>query len=707
MNWFNFSFRDWVLSEGVNTLLTAQYKKQFPQATEQEISDKINLALAADPTPGKKYINWIFKEFLNNRIRLPEDTPVVLQQLAIFDKSKPALKRLGKEVDITKYDSYQLWRTLSELGGATSKRVEAIKIKQEGAEKIYEDDEWLIIKMTKPEACTYYARGTKWCTSNAKTAAGYLDEGSLFIIYRNSQVYAQVHVASGQLMDSENALIPPSKVPEKLRDIIKQHVPVEDEFRGKRNDLFGIKEKVITYPDGFYWGTSDHKSFLLIDPHGEEEVVVIISDGNIGVDRPREKDLEGIMDRRKGDWKEGLRLYKPAAVWNKYIVDFIIKNKEIKDINPVMHGWNFGDLSNEDREKLSAARKDLMPPIDLTTTDGQKWTHRGDKSFILLDQWYPTLSMQIDDNNNLIYGNWLSKSKSKILKDDELDKSKHSLATTEFLLNHNVEHFPSEGSSKHYNSWKFQDLLPQHQEMILRKYPHFNDDLIYHQKQSVDQKDLLKRLGSSTGLYDIQPLDEKTVILRPFDTLKASSVGNKRDMPDLFGDYEEKDKLKKMLYHKINGYGDWELEKDLKDGNIDKIKKNLPFLDTNLLKNDNHYKTANIVINSIGKHIMSEFMKILYHDLKNFENDKFKVILKDDNINFVTSFENVINTFKQHKTLKPLEEEYKNWKNNIKLPFKTIEHQVAGITKNIDKEEFDKHMSADIGNYYRNKYEFD
>jgi len=711
MHWFNFSFRDWVLAEGVNTnLLTAQYKKRFPQATEEEIAEKIQLAVAADPTPNKQYVTWIFRELLNNRMRLPEDSPVTLQQLAIFDKSKPALKRLGKEVDITKYDRPTLWKTLSELGGVTSKRAEAAKVKQEGAEKIYEDDEWLVIKMTKPEACTYYARGTKWCTSNAEVASGYLDEGPLFMIYRNGQVYAQAHVESGQLMDPEDVPIPPGKVPEKLRDIIKQHVPVDDEYKGKRNELFGIKEKVIEYPDGFYWGTSNHKDFLLIAPSGEEEVFLRNVDGTVWVDRPKDKTLEGIMDR-KGDWKKNLEEYKHSSNWNKYIVDFILKNKSITHINPLQTTWNLGDLSEEDRNTLFTARQDLMPPIEMKT-DGYLWTALGLGSYVLLDKWYPTLSMQMDNDGNLSYGNWLNKSQSKILNDEKFDKSKYSLATAQFLIRNNIEHYPRDNRTRHYNSWEFKDLLPEHQAMVLQKFPHFNDDLVYHQKQSTDQKELLKRLGSSSGLYDMQSLDEKTVILRPYDTLSAEKIGDTRHTHDLFGsNYEEKDRIKKLLYNKINGYGDgsigWEFEQDFKNGNLDKIKENLPFLDTELLKgaDPKSYTVANSLANAVGKHVMREFMKILYNDLKPFENDKFKIVLKDDNIYFVTDYDNVINYYKQEKNLKSLEEEYKKWHKSIKIPFETLEQQIVAIPREVDKEDFVKNLNSDKY-YQKNKYSF-
>jgi hypothetical protein len=249
--------------------------------------------------------------------------------------------------------------------------------------------------------------------------------------------------------------------------------------------------------------------------------------------------------------------------------------------------------------------------------------------------------------------------------------------------------------------------------MLLSKYPHFNDDLVYHQKNAVDQKDLLKKLGSTTGMYDIQPLDEKTVILRPFDTLESDKLGNKRYTPDMFGDYEEKDKLRRMLYNKVNGYGEngsigWEFEQDFKNGDLDKIKEKLPFLDTELLRNvdPKSYRTASVLVNSIGKHVMGEFMKILYNDLKPFETDKFKIVLKDDNIYFTTSYDNVINDYKKNHNLKLLEEEYHKWKKGIKIPFETIEQQLAAIPRNMDKDNFTKNIDGDDMYYHRNKYGF-
>jgi hypothetical protein len=718
--WFEFSFRKWVLTEGVNTaVLAAQYKKKFPQAPDQEANDKINLAIAADPTPDKKYVPWIFRELINNRLRLPEDTPVTLQQLDIFNKSKAVLKGLGKELDINKYDRPQLWQTLGEIEGKTTKRQEKAKIKQEGSERIYEDKEWLVIKMTKPEACQYYAKGTKWCTSDPETAAGYLEQGPLFMIYHNGQIYAQAHVESGQLMDPQDVPIPPNKVPEKLRDIIMNNVHQQDEdddtFRGKRNQLFGIKEKVITYPDGFYWGTSDHKDFSLIDPSGSDEVNLMIRDGYLYVERPKDKDLEAMLSK-KGSLKDSLASYRTASAWNKYIVDFILKNKEIRNINIIRNDWNFGDLSEEDRNKIFTARKDLMPEIDFKTSDGKLWAHQGLRSYVLLSDWYPILSMQLETKNYLNYGNWLNQPKSQILKDEALDKSKYSLATTEFLLKNKIEHAPDR-NTKHYNSWKFEDLMPEHRAIILKNYPDFLDNLTYHTKESGDQGELLKRLASNSSFYDIKPFDDKTVILRQNDTIAKDSLTTggsgssyySGTLTNIIGGRDERAKIIKILRDKVHSFGDdetisWGFEKALKDNDLAKIKRELPFFDTNLLDkiDKKSFNVSSSLANSIGKHVLSKFMEILYNDIKPFENHKFKIRLKDNAIHYVVNYDSAIEAYKQDKSLKPLENEYLAWKNTIKIPPETLEQQTTNIPRGMDKEAF----VNGIKDYHRNNYEF-
>ena len=61
------------------------------------------------------------------------------------------------------------------------------------ADVAYDQDGIMIVRTLKPRAATAYASGTRWCTSHATTAKGYLDSGPLYVVFDNGKKYAQAH----------------------------------------------------------------------------------------------------------------------------------------------------------------------------------------------------------------------------------------------------------------------------------------------------------------------------------------------------------------------------------------------------------------------------------------------------------------------------------------------------------------------------------
>ena len=61
------------------------------------------------------------------------------------------------------------------------------------ADVAYDQDGIMIVRMLKPRAATAYASGTRWCTSHATTARGYLETGPLYVVFDNGKKYAQAH----------------------------------------------------------------------------------------------------------------------------------------------------------------------------------------------------------------------------------------------------------------------------------------------------------------------------------------------------------------------------------------------------------------------------------------------------------------------------------------------------------------------------------
>jgi len=72
------------------------------------------------------------------------------------------------------------------------------------ADVAYDQDGIMIVRTLKPRAATAYASGTRWCTSHATTAKGYLDSGPLYVVFDNGKKYAQAHYGFKQGRDVDD-----------------------------------------------------------------------------------------------------------------------------------------------------------------------------------------------------------------------------------------------------------------------------------------------------------------------------------------------------------------------------------------------------------------------------------------------------------------------------------------------------------------------
>ena len=105
---------------------------------------------------------------------------------------------------------YDTVRPYLDSNVATSKSDSVRKIK-EGAEKVYEDDDWLIVVPHTQEASCYYGKGTQWCTAADKgnnMFDRYNDEDLLYInIDKGSGDKYQFHFESDSFMDATDTPI--------------------------------------------------------------------------------------------------------------------------------------------------------------------------------------------------------------------------------------------------------------------------------------------------------------------------------------------------------------------------------------------------------------------------------------------------------------------------------------------------------------------
>ena len=157
-----------------------------------------------------KFGKWLLFLYLNRRLKT-EDLYKAKEYLTYFIKYYNRIE----VKDINQYKSLNdLYRVISifmenpEM--STSKNDEIRKIK-EGAEKVYEDERWLVIVPHTKEASCYYGKGTQWCTA-AESSHNHFDhynnQGPLYInIDKLANTKYQFHFESDSFMDETDTPI--------------------------------------------------------------------------------------------------------------------------------------------------------------------------------------------------------------------------------------------------------------------------------------------------------------------------------------------------------------------------------------------------------------------------------------------------------------------------------------------------------------------
>ena len=171
-------------------------------------SDMYYDAVASDPTyntnkPQKmgKYGKWILSLIRNGQIS-ENDLDKVKGLLKKFEEHKATIV----PNDIMRYSSLdQLETSINSI-----KDKEAISNNQKKhneAQKVYEDDEWLVIVPLTESASKQYGRGTKWCTcaNNNNLFEYYNSFGKLYInINKKKGRKYQFHFESGEFKNELN-----------------------------------------------------------------------------------------------------------------------------------------------------------------------------------------------------------------------------------------------------------------------------------------------------------------------------------------------------------------------------------------------------------------------------------------------------------------------------------------------------------------------
>ena len=211
-----------MLTEIVKEVFLSEAKMSLDDVYNNYYSDiDKNIFLAAvnsDPTSKRtddgniigigKYVKWILKLVKQGKWK-PGDSVETIEFLGLFDKRKNQLPQEYR--DINRYKSvYELGNIVS---GHTVKNRNEVK---QDVEKVYEDDQWLVVIPHTKEAACYYGKGTEWCTAATESDNMfdyYNNKGLLYInIDKVNNCKYQFHFETNSFMDENDSSIKPNSI---------------------------------------------------------------------------------------------------------------------------------------------------------------------------------------------------------------------------------------------------------------------------------------------------------------------------------------------------------------------------------------------------------------------------------------------------------------------------------------------------------------
>lgn len=186
-------------------------KKDNLRSKYSSIPDEwFNMIVNGDPSPTKKYSEWMLKQYSP----IPGEIDRLIDIVNRFDKSvgrinhefvRKGIDQFESEigVDIPLKDIDTILRSPKDINsyagvgilGAILNQIESKKTKREeklvGAEKIYEDENFLVVLPKTAEGSCHYGSGTRWCVAarDGNQFNNYSRRGTLYyIIFKANSV---------------------------------------------------------------------------------------------------------------------------------------------------------------------------------------------------------------------------------------------------------------------------------------------------------------------------------------------------------------------------------------------------------------------------------------------------------------------------------------------------------------------------------------
>ena len=151
-----------------------------------------------DPSGNNKYLLWMVKRYLDEQFTTPIDisslasrfhnnsprlTPELIEQLPFMSVNQKMIKS-PKNID--SYDDLDVLERLMDEVESIMTRKDKEKMLKSEVDKVYEDDNWVIIRPKSHGASCYYGAGTKWCTTSTDISFfnKYNKEGVLYYVIK-------------------------------------------------------------------------------------------------------------------------------------------------------------------------------------------------------------------------------------------------------------------------------------------------------------------------------------------------------------------------------------------------------------------------------------------------------------------------------------------------------------------------------------------
>lgn len=284
-------------------------------------ADVFRKIVESDPTwrgekPDKmgKFGKWLLSLYIGGRLKL-EDLYKAKEYLTYFVKYNNRIEVR----DINKYkslvDLYNVVKVFMDNPEMSTSHSDEIRKIKEGAEKVYEDNEWLIVVPHTMEASCYYGKGTQWCTAADKSNNmfdHYNDQGNLYININKisgdiSDKY-QFHFETDSFMDATDSPIE-SPIYETIglnEGVLEFYKSIKSSFYKK---LIEIREEMYCTDSGYiiYYCTDPYsKSAYIWDEYSGE----VVADNLVKISRDKMGNIGYNFDHKDFEVFKNLYGYK-------------------------------------------------------------------------------------------------------------------------------------------------------------------------------------------------------------------------------------------------------------------------------------------------------------------------------------------------------------------------------------------------------------